>query len=243
VTRSCPVCGHEEPDDERFCGQCGSRLDGEPSSDQFPSDDDSSADDTSTDYYYTYTWFGERHSISGWRWALGVISLVVVGLFLGLVYASAGLWQNGLIITVTMLLAAWSYHIIGKRKYGVGALLAVTLLILAGMLLSSVPWQESQGEHQLKPYFTDTIGWTRENETHIICDGFVKDIGTTGGTATVEFKASGGFPEQGQDMLGGFVQGTVVTPWIAPNGGTAHVHWECNLTYFNAGGQVTWIVG
>lgn len=239
TTIRCPVCGHDEPESEHYCGQCGSNLDDSSGSAR------SLLDDSSSGYYYTYTWFGERHSIVKWRWDLGIISLVTIGLLIGILYLSIGIWPNAIIIMVTMLVAAWIYHIIGKRKYGIAALFAVGLITVAGMSLASVPWQTMHAEYvkdKYEPKFTDTIGYAVENGTHVTCDGDVTNYGRTGSKAFVQFKAFGGFPNEGQDMFDGFMQGSVVTDWIAPNGGTTQVHWECNLGYFNGYGSVTWTI-
>ena len=151
----------------------------------------------------------------------------------------------------TMGLAAYLYHMIGKRKYGIAALFAVALfVVLPGAILASVPWQAIHAEYleeKYEPKFSDTITCTierMEDGVHITCDGEVVNHGRTGSRAIVEFKAYGGFPQEGQELLtiDALVIRKVFTDWIAPDGGSVHVHWECDLSYFNGDGRVYWLI-
>lgn len=246
MTIRCLNCGHEEPDGEKYCGQCGRYLDDAEDVEMefdYPVFDE--------EYYYTYEWFGELHRIRKWKWDLSIVSMVGMGVVLGLVYLGIGLWVNALLFFFTMCLAAFLQHIIGKRKYGIGALYAVGFfVVLPGLILASVPWQALYAEYleeKYEPKFSDTITYNiqrMEDSVHITCDGEVINYGRTGSRAIVEFKAYGGSPLEGQEleMLYALAIQKVTTNWIAPDGGSAHVHWECNLSYFNGDGRVYWLI-
>jgi|GEM_PF-6961364 len=238
MTLRCPECGHEEPDGERFCGQCGYNLETGAGLEEawgLPQPD--------AGYYYTYEWFGEMHRIKKWRWDLGIASMIFVGLLVGAIYTSVGMWVNALLFLATVALAASLQHMIGKRKYGIRALFAVGfLVVLPGMLLASFPWQawhEDYIEEKYEPKFSESITTSIVNETHVVCDGSVTNYGRTGSKAVVEFKAYSGPSEDIYTQWPDIKTGIVVTEWVAPDGGTAHVHWECDLNYFNWGGSVT----
>jgi zinc-ribbon domain len=243
MTLRCSSCGHEEPDDERYCGKCGARLDGG----YEPAKQNTHGDSTDDDFYYSYEWFGEEHRIRKWRWDLGIYSLIAMSVFFGLLFVAIGLWPNALIMTATMLLTAWLMYVAGKRKWSIVAIYLVSFfVVLPGMLLAAVPWQEIHEEYlreKYEPKFVDDITYRIEDGTHVICDGTVTNNGLTGSRAAVEFTAYGGYPQEGQNMLDAFKQGYVTTEWIPPNGGIVNIHWECYLGYFNAFGSVTWTVG
>ena len=242
----CPDCGHEEPDGERFCGQCGRCLD-----DTAGASIEWGLPVSGTEYYYSYEWFGQLHRFKKWNWDLGIALVVMISAIGGLFYLGVGWWVNALIFFSTMSLAAYLLHIIGKRKYGIGALFAVTFLVmLPGCFLATIPWQALHAEYleeKYAPKFSDTITYTIQREedgVHIICDGEVINYGRTGSRAIVEFKANGGWPQEGQEfeVFDALVVQKVSTDWIAPDGGSVHVHWECVLSYFNSDGHVYWLI-
>ena len=132
----CPDCSHKVPYGERFCGQCGRRL-------------DDTADASikwdhpvhGTEYYYSYEVFGQLHRYKKWSWDLAIALFVVAGAIGGLTFLGIGLWINALLWFLTFSLTAYLHFIIGKRKYGIGALVAVLLfVVLPGCFLASIPW-------------------------------------------------------------------------------------------------------
>ena len=242
MTVRCIDCGHEQPEGETQCQKCGHRFDGGYEG----AFEDWSADGPAEDFYYTYEWFGVEHRIKKWRWDLGIVSMAGMGIFVGLIYLGLGWWANALIFASTMLLTAYFMHIIGKRKSSYAAVLLVGLLVLLpGIMLSSFPWHvwhEEYLEEKYAPKFSTSITFVVEGEAHIICDGTVTNYGLTGSRAHIEFKAFSGPSDDFATQFPDFQIGYVTTEWLAPEGGTALVHWECTLDYFNWGGSVTWIV-
>ena len=242
MTVRCIDCGHEQPEGESHCLKCGHRLDGgyEGAFENW------SPDAPDEDVYYVYEWFGVEHRVRKWRWDLGIASLVVVGIVMGLIYLSVGWWANALIIASTMFVAAYAQHIIGKRKSSyIAVLLVAIFLLLPGMMLSSLPWHiwhDEYLEEKYEPKFSTSITFVVEGEGHIVCDGTVTNYGLTGSRAQLEFKAFSGLSDDFATQFPDFQTGYVTTEWLAPEGGTAYVHWECDLDYFNGDGSVAWTV-
>lgn len=239
MTIRCPDCGHEEPDGERFCGQCGRGL-----IEMTGAWEEWGLPVSGEEYYYSYEWFGEMHRIRKWKWDLGIVYMVGMGVVIALFFLGIGWWVNALLFVLTMCLAAYLQYVIGKRKYGIAALFAVAfLVILPGMLIASFPWQEWHEDYledKYAPKFSASITSQIVNGTNVVCDGNVTNYGRTGSQAIVKFKAYSGPSDDLMEQWPDIETGTVTTEWIAPDGGTAHVHWECNLDYFNWGGSVTW---
>jgi len=244
MTVRCIDCGHEQPEGESHCQKCGHRFDGGYEG----AFEDWNPDHPDEDFYYTYEWFGVEYRIRKWRWDLGVASMFVLSVVVALIFLAAGHWANALIFFLTVSIAAYLMHLIGKRKSSIAALFVVALFVLLpGLMLASVPWQqmhEDYLEDKYAPKLSDTITYTIEAGTRIICDGDVVNYGLTGSQAMVTFTAYGGLPEEGQEseVFDSLRTGTVTTEWIAPDGGSAHVHLECTLSYFNAYGDVHWTI-
>jgi hypothetical protein len=233
----CPNCGRENPSYDNFCGQCGTDL----STGLEPEHELNDEDD-----YYEYEWFGERHIFAKWRWQLGVAMLGAVLVLYALIFLGAGWYINAIILISVAILGVFLYNEIGKRKSGLGVLAAVGIVVVAGMFVGMFPWQqwaEDQHERYMAPQLVDDLSCGVDNGAHVTVDGTVTNVGRTGCTAIVHIKAYGGYPSNPDDnVFGAFKEGYVQTAWLAPNGGSDSVHWECTLSYFNGYGQVSWEV-
>ncbi len=231
----CPECGHENPDDEAYCNACGASpnvglLD-------HPEDPD--------DKYYTYEWFGVRHTYAKWRWRLGLVVLGGWMFILAVVFASFGWYVNAIILATVGVIGILIYRWIGEAKASVGALFLAGITIASGIYAGFMPWEmwaEESHERYMAPRLLDDISYHVEGAAHIVVSGTVTNSGRTGCTAVVHFNAFGGWSENTSDMFNSFAEGTVVTGWLAPGGGSDTVNWECTLSHFNAMGDVSWTV-
>lgn len=233
----CPACGHENPSEDIYCGECGANLVVDTAHQNVERDDED---------YYTYEWFGVRYTYAKWRWQLGVAFLGAVLIIYALVFIGVGWYVNAIILIAVAIIGIFLYHEIGERKASVGALFLVGLVIGVGMLAGVQPWQlwaEESHERYMAPRLVASLTYTVDDAHHVVVDGTITNEGRTGCYAYVQIKAYGGYSSNpDDDMFGAFNQGTVTTSWLAPGGGSDSISWECTLSYFNGYGQVTWTV-
>ena len=174
-----------------------------------------------------------------------VVVLIIILLAVAGFYAVSGLVCNTFLWILLGAFLAWVVYRFRDEKWSEAKIVGVGLVVFFLFMAAMFPWQAwnaEQEEHYLSPVFEEHLSYSVIGEAHIVVDGYISNVGTGSGQATVKITAYGGYPNNDTEqfnMTGAFKEGYVSTGWIEP-GGNSYIHWECYLSYFNPMGSVSW---